>query len=458
MSLTSSTSTQPSIVEDNVSTTSRAAISPPEPEPPQRRGGRGIERWMIERLLRTHGDPPISIILWDGEEISTCKEPPVARIHVDRRRTVWRVALDPYFQFSEAYSKGQLEIDGDLVAFLNTVNKTAYRRNGEDGDSGWLSNWLRRPRKNSLNGSKHNIHHHYDLGNDFYRLWLDEQLVYTCAYFADRVFSLEQAQIAKMDHVCRKVWMRPGETVFEAGCGWGALAIHMAQHYGVKVKAFNISSEQIAYARERAKSLGLSDRVEFIKDDWRNISGRCDAFMSVGMLEHVGVDNYAELGEVMNRCLPENGRGLIHTIGQNRPRPIDRWIERRIFPGSYPPALRELMHVFEKRDFSVLEVENLRLHYAETLKHWRLRFEQAIDTVRRMFDERFVRMWRLYLCGSQAGFETGGLQLFQVVFARGKTLMIPRTRARQHDEMPPDAADFFVAPRMEMDRCAPATS
>jgi cyclopropane-fatty-acyl-phospholipid synthase len=169
--------------------------------------------------------------------------------------------------------------------------------------------------------------------------------------------------------------------------------------------------------------------VEFVEDDYRHIDGRYDAFVSVGMLEHVGPDHYRELGGVIDRCLAERGRGLIHTIGRNRAMPMNGWIEKRIFPGAYPPSLREMMAVLEPWEFSVLDVENLRLHYARTLEHWLARFEDAAAEVRRMFDERFVRTWRLYLAGSMAGFTSGQMQLFQVLFARAQNNDIPLTRA-----------------------------
>jgi cyclopropane-fatty-acyl-phospholipid synthase len=223
-----------------------------------------------------------------------------------------------------------------------------------------------------------------------------------------------------MELVCRKLRLRPGETVIEAGCGWGALARYMAAHYGVTVRAFNISAEQIAFARRRAAEEGLSDRVTFIEDDYRNIAGSCDAFVSIGMLEHVGLDEYAHFGEVIQRTLAfGHGRGLLHFIGRDRPFALHPWAERRIFPGAYPPSLVEVFgRILEPWDLSVLDVENLRLHYAQTLRHWLARFDAAAARVATMFDEPFVRAWRLYLAGSVAGFETGSLQLFQVTFAR----------------------------------------
>jgi cyclopropane-fatty-acyl-phospholipid synthase len=254
-------------------------------------------------------------------------------------------------------------------------------------------------------------------------------MVYTCAYFPSPDATLESAQLAKMDLVCRKLRLQPGERVIEAGCGWGSLALFMARRYGVTVRAYNISAEQIAYARARARAEGADDRVEFVEDDYRNISGACDVFVSVGMLEHVGLPDYPTLGRVMDRSLTECGRGLLHFIGRNQPAPLNPWIRKRIFPGAYPPTLREVCaEILEPQAFSVLDVENLRLHYAKTLAQWRQRFDASSHQVATIFDDRFVRAWRLYLAGSEAAFTTGWMQLFQVVFARGSSNAIPWIR------------------------------
>jgi cyclopropane-fatty-acyl-phospholipid synthase len=416
-----------------------ASSAPTAQREPSNAAGGGwrsaIERWFTCRLLNAVGNPPMCIALPDGQQVTPPQgeSSPLHRVVVRDRSTLWRLILDPRFQFGETYSEGRLEVEGDLVQFLRDLYRCGLAAENSGRYAGRVAKWLHRPRRNSLAGSRENIHHHYDIGNDFYRLWLDEQLVYTCAYFAEPSYTLEKAQIAKMDHVCRKLRLRPEETVMEAGCGWGSLALHMARHYGVRVRAFNISREQIAYARDRCRREGLEDRVEYVLDDWRTMRGKCDVFVSVGMLEHVGPANYRELGDVIHRLIGHHGRGLIHTIGRNKPRSVDPWIERRIFPGGYPPSLGELMQIFEPREFSIHDVENIRLHYAETLRHWRVRFEKAVDRVREMFDERFVRMWRLYLAGSQAAFDVGSLQLFQVLFAPGSSNDVPLTRAYQYE-------------------------
>jgi cyclopropane-fatty-acyl-phospholipid synthase len=203
----------------------------------------------------------------------------------------------------------------------------------------------------------------------------------------------------------------------------------MAKQYGVTVRALNISAEQIAHARNRAKEDGLADRVEFVEDDYRNVRGDHDVFVSIGMLEHVGMPDYQTLGRVIDRSLTDRGRGLLHFIGRNQAAPLNPWIRKRIFPGAYAPTLREVFqHVLEPQALSVLDVENLRLHYAKTLESWRHRFEDSVYQVATIFDEPFVRAWRLYLAGSQAAFTTGTMQLFQVLFARGSSNAIPWTR------------------------------
>lgn len=389
-----------------------------------------LERRLVENLLKVCGDPPLEIVLWNGDRlIGNPDLTPIARMHVRSRGALFRMLVNPELYTGDDYSSGRVDIEGDLVACLEIIFRGLDSLAARSLKAKFLQ-WINRPRANSLNGSKENIHHHYDLGNEFYKLWLDrEAMQYTCAYFADPSMSIEQAQLAKLDHVARKLQVKPGDVVYEAGCGWGGLARHFARHYGVaKVRAFNISEEQVRYAREEARRQGLDGQVEYVLDDYRNMDGKCDVFVSVGMLEHVGVDNYPGLGNVIDRVLKPHGRGLIHSIGRNRPAPMNAWIEKRIFPGAYPATLGEMMRILEGNDFSVLDVENLRLHYAHTLQHWLDRYETKVLEVRRMYDEQFVRMWRLYLAGSKASFLTGALQLFQIVFARGHDNTIPMTR------------------------------
>ena len=384
----------------------------------------------VAKLLKMYGNPPFEFQLWNGETLVPEGRPSIARIIVREPSVLWGMLRNPGVHFGDAYSDGRIDIQGDIVEFMEEVYRGSNRaERHKSAVAGLFGKFLHRPRRvNTLAGSKDNIHHHYDIGNDFYALWLGRTMAYTCAYYPTAATTLDEAQDAKMHHVCRKMRLRPGERVVEAGFGWGRLAVHMARHYGVKVRAFNISKEQVAFARDYAKTQGLDSQIEYVEDDYRNIAGNFDAFVSVGMLEHVGVENYRELGRVAHGVLGSNGRGLIHSIGRNFPAQLHPWIEQRIFPGACPPALSEMSEIFEPWDLSVLDVENLRLHYARTLTDWMGLFENNVDRVRGMFDEKFVRMWRLYLAGSIAAFTTGTLQLFQVLFATADNNNVALTR------------------------------
>ncbi|MFZ0635221.1 MAG: cyclopropane-fatty-acyl-phospholipid synthase family protein [Candidatus Acidiferrales bacterium] len=392
-----------------------------------------IKRWLLQKIGDSVEDAPIRFLLADGEGVSPSTIEPVASVCISDWQTLAGVVCNPEIGFGDGYADGRIRVEGDLVRLLETILRSKRDAESAGFCSTLLSRWLQRTQANTIRGSARNIHHHYDLTADFYKLWLDPRLVYTCAYFPDPETPLDEAQLAKMDYVCRKLLLQPGEKVVDAGCGWGALALHMAKHYGVAVKAFNISNEQILFARERAKAEGLSHCVEFIEDDYRNISGGFDAFVSVGMLEHVGAENYEKLGRVIHRTIGNSGRGLLHFIGRNQVRPFSPWIRKRIFPGAYVPVLRQVMDMFEPWDYSVLDIENLRHHYTRTLEHWLARFEDSSDTVAKMFGSEFVRAWRLYLAGSMAAFRAGNLQLFQVVFAGSECRQVPWTRAGLYD-------------------------
>lgn len=399
-----------------------------------------LDRWLTRKMVEVVGNPPVCIRLWDGIEASPPCDHPVATLAYHDRGALLATIVDPELHWGDLYSNGRVDFEGDMASFLETV----YRGIGTKGEGGWLRRLVvglgYRRNANTPEKARDNIHHHYDLGNDFYEAWLDRaEMQYTCAYFAHDDMGLEEAQLAKLEHVCRKLELSPGMTVVEAGCGWGGLARYMAREYGVRVRAYNISTEQVAYARRRAEEEGLSHLVEYVLDDYRNIDGRYDAFVSVGMLEHVGPDGYRELGAIIRRCLKPEGRGLIHSIGRQSGKPMNAWIERRIFPGAQPPALGEMMQIFEPNELTVLDVENLRLHYSRTLRHWAERYEANAPMIRQKMDEAFYRAWYLYLHGSIAAFNTGELQLYQVVFSHRENNRVPWTRRHLYE--PPAARD-----------------
>jgi len=381
-----------------------------------------LDRWALRQIRSAVGAAPIRLLLWDGFQSAPGDDSSVGSIVFRNRKALFSCVRDPELNFGETYMFGAVEVRGDLVAVLEALYLALHGSKPRP----WSRLWQQ---SNGVGQAKEHVHHHYDLGNDFYRLWLDREMVYTCAYFPTPDASLEDAQIAKMERICRKLRLQPGERVAEAGCGWGSLALHMAKQHGVTVTAFNLSSEQIDYARHRAQQEGVADRVEFVNDDYRNLRGTYDVFVSVGMLEHVGLADFHTFGRVIDRTLHSDGRGLLHFIGRDRPTPLNPWIRKRIFPGAYPPTLREVAEgVLEPQNLSVVDVENLRAHYAKTLEHWRQRFTAAAPDVTRMSNATFARAWDLYLAGSQAAFTTGWMQLFQIVFVRGESRRVTWAR------------------------------
>ena len=382
------------------------------PGPVHGRAGR-FDRWAASRLQRAIRATGVRVELWDGSS-PFGHGPAIGALVIRDRRALIGLIVNPELSFGEAYMVKRLDVRGSLEHVVEALSRlpapaTTWRHR--------LSTRLAWP--NSLASARRNVHLHYDLGNDFYARWLDPEMLYTCAYFASPEVTLEQAQSTKLELICRKLQLRTGDVVVDAGCGWGGLAMHMARHFGVRVKAFNISREQIAYARARADREGLSGRIDFIEDDYRNVAGTCDAFVSVGMLEHVGLRHFRSLADVLRRVVRrDGGRGLLHFFGRDAPRPLNPWIRRRIFPGAYPPTLAEVAtRVLAPAAMSVVDVENLRLHYARTLSCWSERFAAARNDIRSQYSDEFARAWELYLAGSQAAFASGWMQLFQVVFA-----------------------------------------
>jgi len=384
----------------------------------------GLERSLLERLLCDDELAAIEVELWNGEVINSSggssNGSSVVRLVIRKRSTLLKLLADPDLQFGDCYASGELDIRGDMVALMSRVYDSRIPLTSLRARIRGVI--ARRHRRISRRAAERNARHHYDAGNDFFALWLDPTMTYTCAYFADDQVFLEAAQRAKMDMVCRKLELRPQQRVVEAGCGWGSLAIHMAQVYGVSVDAYNVSAEQVCYARSRVDQEGLGDRVRIHQQDYRDIRGSFDAFVSLGLLEHVGLGSYADLGRVIRRSLLPEGRGLIQSIGRNQAMPTHPWISKRIFPHGYAPSVEQMSAVFEPNQLSVLDVANLRPHYAQTLEHWSAAFDQHWEQICGLVGEYAARRWRLYLAAANAGFRSDWLQLFQVVFAHNHAI------------------------------------
>jgi cyclopropane-fatty-acyl-phospholipid synthase len=385
---------------------------------------------VAERLARRLAPEGIAVAI-DGGGALAAVATPVATLRLARPSVAVRLLVDPEVAFGECWTNGDLWLEGDLVSTLEAVFRRAAPGGRLPRPPGAVARLRRR-----LGGGRRGagIAGHYDLGNAFYRSWLDPSMTYTCAYWECEAATLAEAQQAKLERVCRKLALRPGETVLEAGCGWGSLAVHMARHHGVRVRAFNVSAEQVDWARERVREQGLEGRVEIVHDDARNAHGSYDAFVAVGMFEALRPEDYPGFGRALDGWLAGGGRGLLHTIGRPCPWPTSAWIDRHVFPGGYTPSLAEALQVLEPHGFVVTDVENLRRHYVRTLECWLASFESVAAAVAAERGEPFARLWTLYLASAIAGFRSGWLQLFQIVFERPAAAGPPRARGDLMDE------------------------
>ncbi len=356
---------------------------------------------------------------------------PVA-VTIQDNKTLRALALDPELAVGEAYMDGRLTIAGDDLRGFLTL---AILNKHENGIAWWLKP-LQAGRKalrwlwqfNPARRARRNIAHHYDLSGELYDLFLDEDRQYSCAYFRNPEDSLEQAQENKKHHIARKLLIEPGMTVLDIGCGWGGMALTLARDYGARVVGVTLSEEQHALARQRVAQAGLSDRIDIRLMDYRDVTETFDRIVSIGMFEHVGVPHYREYFRQVQDRLSENGIALIHTIGRTEgPGTTNPFILKYIFPGGYVPALSEASAAIEQTDLFIDDVEVWRLHYAETLKNWLERFEANIDKARDIYDDRFCRMWRYYLLGSELTFRLDDQVVFQFQLSR-KQDAVPLTR------------------------------
>ncbi|MBB6180744.1 SAM-dependent methyltransferase [Pseudorhizobium flavum] len=277
----------------------------------------------------------------------------------------------------------------------------------------------KRQQSNVKGEAQKNVAHHYDLGNDFYRLFLDENMLYSCAYFRDSGETLEEAQRNKLRLLASKLCLADGMRVLDIGCGWGDLALYLAKLENVHVTGVTLSKEQQKLASERARQAGLSDRVTFELRDYRDVDDRFDRIVSVGMFEHVGVQHYDEFFGHLNDLMPDHGIAVLHSIGHMSPPGMaSPWLRKYIFPGAYSPALSEVFDSVERNSLWVMDLEFLRVHYATTLAHWAERFEKNRERVIAMYDERFARMWEFYLISAEMMFRTGSQLVFHMQMSR----------------------------------------
>jgi cyclopropane-fatty-acyl-phospholipid synthase len=358
---------------------------------------------------------------WGQQQVFGTGEAPFATVRIADPREPARLLANPGLRTGEAYMDGAITVeDGTLRDFL-MIAIAACGEMARDAEAvrDLVSPLKRLVRHNSIARARTNVAHHYDLSEALYRLFLDDDLQYSCGYFPDGGETLETAQSKKKRHIAAKLQLEPGVRVLDIGSGWGGLALELASQHGTVVDGVTLSQEQLAVAKARAIQAGLQERVRFHLRDYRQEADSYDRIVSVGMFEHVGAPHFVEFFETIGRLLAPNGVALIHAIGRkDPPGGCDPWIDKYIFPGAYCPSLSEVLAAVEKSGLWVTDVEILRLHYAETLRQWFERFQAGRARAAALYDERFCRMWEFYLAACEAGFRVGGMMVFQIQLAR----------------------------------------
>lgn len=392
-----------------------------------------ISKSIVKSLAENLSDRPFNLEFWDGEVIQYGSGEPEFKLIIKNFPSKKDLLSDPSLALGEAYMKGDIDIEGDLQKFFESMirNKDSFMNKSTVLK---LASKIKAP---SLLKSKKDIAHHYDIGNDFYSLWLDKTMSYSCGYFKEPSDTLYDAQMNKIHYILKKLNLKEGQKLLDIGCGWGYLIIEAAKLYKVKALGITLSEEQFKKAKERIKKEGLEDLVDVQLMDYRNLEKsklEFDRIVSVGMAEHVGHANLPLFFKNVNSVLKESGLFLLHNITNLVETEGNKWITTYIFPGGYLPTLREELNIAADLNFHVLDIESLRLHYMKTLEEWCKNFMNHLDEEKEMFDDEFLRMWHLYLATCAAGFHYWDIDIHQILFSKGINNTLPMTRKYLYED------------------------
>ncbi|SQB36339.1 cyclopropane-fatty-acyl-phospholipid synthase [Clostridium perfringens] len=392
-----------------------------------------INKNIVKSIAEHLSDRPFDLEYWDGEIIKYGEGEPEFKLIIKNFPSKKELLSDPSVALGEAYMKGDIDIEGDLQKFFESIirNKDSFMNKNTVFR---LASKIKAP---SLIKSKKDIAHHYDIGNDFYSLWLDKTMSYSCGYFKNPTDTLYDAQMNKIHHILKKLNLKEGQHLLDIGCGWGYLIIEAAKLYNVKALGITLSEEQFKKAKERIKQEGLEDLVDVQLMDYRNLEKsnlEFDRIVSVGMAEHVGHANLPLFFKNVDSVLKESGLFLLHNITNLVETEGNKWITTYIFPGGYLPTLREELNIAADINFRTLDVESLRLHYMKTLEEWCKNFMNHLDEERHMFDDEFLRMWHLYLATCAAAFHYWDIDIHQILFSKGINNTLPMTRKYLYED------------------------
>lgn len=387
-----------------------------------------MDSLIIKQLIKSTFDIPLQVTYPNGNIETYNGNNPHVKLKLNKNFSVSELSKDPSIVLGEAVMDGDIEIDGSIQELI----LSAYRC----GDSFLRNSKFSKLIPKQFHDKKHSksdIQKHYDIGNDFYKLWLDDTMTYSCAYFKHENDSLEQAQLNKVHHILNKLNAQPGGKLLDIGCGWGTLIITAAKEYGLNATGITLSEEQVSFITKRIKEEGLENKVTVLIKDYRDIHETYDYITSVGMFEHVGKENLSQYFQTISKRLNINGLALIHGItgqvGGNHGSGTNSWINKYIFPGGYIPRLTENLNHIASAGLQIADLEPLRRHYQKTLELWTKNFHNALPEVQKTHDKRFINMWDLYLQSCAASFESGNIDIFQYLLSKGVSKdTMPMTR------------------------------
>lgn len=387
-----------------------------------------MDSLIIKQLIKSTFDIPLQVTYPNGNIETYNGNNPHVKLKLNKNFSVSELSKDPSIVLGEAVMDGDIEIDGSIQELI----LSAYRC----GDSFLRNSKFSKLIPKQFHDKKHSksdIQKHYDIGNDFYKLWLDDTMTYSCAYFKHENDSLEQTQLNKVHHILNKLNAHPGGKLLDIGCGWGTLIITAAKEYGLNATGITLSEEQASFITKRIKEEGLENKVTVLIKDYRDIHETYDYITSVGMFEHVGKENLSQYFQTISKRLNINGLALIHGItgqvGGNHGSGTNSWINKYIFPGGYIPRLTENLNHIASAGLQIADLEPLRRHYQKTLELWTKNFHNALPEVQKTHDKRFINMWDLYLQSCAASFESGNIDIFQYLLSKGVSKdTMPMTR------------------------------
>ncbi len=392
-----------------------------------------MEKELFRSVFRSIKGIPFAVTYWDGQTEmyeAEIKQDMPFRIIFNEPLNLLKMLADYENQLGEAYMDGKVDVEGDFSALLNLLfcNEDVFKNTGNHG---LIQRLMKSHRRNPANKQEENVELSYNLDSDFFKLWLDSTLSYSCAYFKSPEDTLEQAQLQKIDHILKKLHLQEGETLLDIGSGWGWLIIRAARKYGVKAVGITLSCDEVKKTKKRIDHEGLGDQVEVRLADYRDLAVEGQTFdkiLSVGMFKYVGKEYIPTYFQCLQKMLKPQGLSLLHTITRSIESPTATWLEKYIFPQGYIPSLREIVWTLPEYSFHLIDTESLRLHYALTTARWAENFDKAVDKVREKYGEHFVRMWRLYLWGCSSSFKCSGLDVHQLLFSKGVCNDLPLER------------------------------